>query len=113
MKIISSPIARKTVLSDCNTYFKTMIKAVVDLEKKTMAVDAELHADLEGVLLDQGSSQEHLWGINLYLEKTKQDWIDYIALINIRPSMGNHGMEVENSAVRKQIASIVYKLIVE
>ena len=113
MKVISSPIARKTVLNDCNTYFKTMIKAVVDLEKEIIAIDAELHADLEGVLIDQGSNQESLWGINLYLEKPKQDRIDYIALINIRPSMGNRGMEIENSAVRKQIAGIVYKLIVE
>jgi hypothetical protein len=113
MKIISSPIERATVLSGCNTYFKTMIKAVVDIKKSIIALDAELHADLESNLLDRGSVQDDLWGINLYLEKTKKDWIDYVALINIRPSMGNRSMDIENSEIRKEIANVVYKLIIE
>ena len=88
-----------------------MIKAVVDLEKEIIAIDAELHADLEGVLIDQGSNQESLWGINLYLEKPKQDRIDYIALINIRPSMGNRGMEIQDNKIREKIRMLVDSLI--
>jgi hypothetical protein len=113
MKIISSPVKRTAVLSGCNTYFKTMIKAVVDIEKSIIAIDAELHADLESALLDQGSVQENLWGINLYLEKTRNDWIDYVALINIRPSMENRSMEIQDFEIREKIANIVEKLITE
>ena len=90
-----------------------MIKAVVDIHNGIIALDAELHADLENTLLHEGSEQENLWGINLFLEKEKKDWIDYTALINIRPSMDNRSMDVENPELRQKIANIVYRLIVE
>ena len=45
-----------------------MVKAVVDVDGEIIAIDAELHADLEGFLLQQGSKQANLWGINLYPE---------------------------------------------
>ena len=90
-----------------------MIKAVVDIDKKIIALDAELHADLENLLLQERSKQEHLWGINLFLDKGKRGWIEYTALINIRPSMDNRSMEVESPDVQQQITEIVYKLISE
>lgn len=34
------------------------------LKKKIMVIDAELHSDEEGLLLENGSEQENLWGIN-------------------------------------------------
>jgi len=46
MKLISKPISKEKILQQHNTYFKTMIKVVVDIQKEIMAVDAELHADL-------------------------------------------------------------------
>ena len=90
-----------------------MIKAVVDIDNKIIALDAELHADLENLLLQERSKQEHLWGINLFLDKGKRGWIEYTALINIRPSMGNPSMEVESPDVQQQITEIVYSLITE
>jgi len=90
-----------------------MIKAVVDVDKKIMALDGELHADLVNLLLQERSEQEHLWGINLFLDKGKRGWIEYTALINIRPSMGNKSMEVESPDVQQQITEIVRKLITE
>jgi hypothetical protein len=90
-----------------------MIKAVIDIKKEILTLDAELHADLENRLLHEGSELENLWGINLFLEKEKQDWIDFTALINIRPSMSNRSMDVENAEIRQKIANIVHRLIVE
>lgn len=113
MKIIFRPNKKKTVLLNHNHYFKTMIKAVVDVKRGILALDAELHADLESLLLSQDSSQQDLWGINLYLKKSRDEWIEYTALINIRPSVGNRSMEVEKLKLRKRIAAIVFKLITE
>ena len=90
-----------------------MIKAVVDIRKEIMAINGELHADLEYLLLDNSSQQEDLWGINLFLSKEKKDWIEYTALINIRPSMDNRSMEVEDPQIREKIKDIVYRLITE
>jgi hypothetical protein len=113
MKIISIPIKKSTILKRHNSFFKTMIKAIVDVEREVIALDAELHADLENMLLHEGSKQEHLWGINLFLEKAQGDWIDYTALINIRPSMDNRSMEVEDPKLRHKITNIVKRLIVD
>jgi len=112
MKIISTPISRRTVLKECSHYFRKLIKAVVDIKKQIIAIDAELHADLEALLLEKGSKQEDLWGINLYLEKEKDEQIEYTALINIRPSLNNKWMEVEDPRIREKIKDIVNRLII-
>lgn len=113
MKLISKPISKTEILQQHNTFFKTMIKAVVDIQKEIMAVDAELHADLEALLLDKGSDQQDLWGINLYLEQKKAEWLEYTALINIRPAQNNPDMEIQNKTIRKKINYIVDSLILE
>jgi hypothetical protein len=113
MVTLTEPTKKETILKKYNHFFKTMIKAVVDVKREVLALDAELHADLENMLLHEGSEQENLWGINLFLEKEKKDWIDYTALINIRPSMNNRSMEVENPRLRQKITEIIHRLIVE
>ncbi len=112
MKIISTSIKKEEVLNNYNHFFKKMVKAVVDVDKRVIAVDAELHADLEGMLIEGGSQQNALWGINLYLGEKKDDWIAYTALINIRPALGNNSMEIKNEITKNKIAEIVYHLII-
>lgn len=89
-----------------------LVKAVVDIDKQIMVVDAELHADEESLLLDEGSEQEHLWGINLHPSKIpNEDWIEFDSMINLRPSSGNRSRSVDNPEIRKKIISIVNKLV--
>ena len=66
-----------------------MVKAVVDLGRGIMALGGELASDEEAMLLDDGSSQSDLWGINLYPGAGEGDWIEYDSMINVRPSHGN------------------------
>jgi hypothetical protein len=114
MKIITASEKKSEILSKHNRFFKTMIKAVVDVKQLLVAVDAELHADLENLLLSEcASDQKDLWGINLFLDKPKKYWIEFTALINIRPSANNRSMEVEDPHLRELIRSIIEKLIVE
>ncbi len=109
MKIVSEPISFDLVRQQHATFFERMVKIVVDLERRLIALDAEMHADLEQFLLEQGSEQQHLWGANLYFEGPL--WIEFTSLINIRPAQGNRGMEVENPQLRDQIDSLVHSLI--
>lgn len=77
-----------------------------------MAVDAELHADEEALLLDEGSKQENLWGINIYPENIESDdWIEFDSMINLRPSQGNRSRSVENKETQKKIIAIVSRLV--
>lgn len=60
------------------SYFEDMIKAVADIDKKILALNAELHSDLEQYLLDNGSEQQNLYGFNIYFDGE----IEYDSMIN-------------------------------
>lgn len=65
VRIVRSAITRADLVSLAQTQFGDMVKGVVDLQRRVMAIGGELHADEEAALLDDGSRQEDLWGINL------------------------------------------------
>ena len=91
--------------------FGSMVKGVVDVDREILALDANLHADLEAVLLDDGSDQKHLWGINLYPETAGEGFLEYDSMINLRPSQGNKSRGVDDPAIRAKIAAIVSKRV--
>ena len=91
--------------------FGDLVKAVIDLERRIMIVDAELHADEEAELLAGGSRQQDLWGINLYPDLTESDWLEFDSMINLRPSFGNRSRGVDDSATRDRIAALVAELV--
>lgn len=91
--------------------FGDMVKAVVDIDRGLMIVDAEMHADQEAELLEAGSRQENLWGINLYPDLPESDWLEYDSMINLRPSFGNRTRGVDDPAARAHIATLVKELV--
>lgn len=93
--------------------FGEMAKAVIDIDRNIIAVGGELHADAEAVLLEDGSSQANLWGINIYPDKSPDEQIEYTSLINIRPSIGNRSQEIEDQKIRDQIRRIVDQMTKE
>jgi len=94
--------------------YGNLVKAVVDLESGSMVVDAEMHADEEELLLEKGSSQRFLWGINLYPDKFKtDDFVEFDSMINIRPSEQNRSRSVEDIEKRRAILSIVLGKVVD
>ena len=92
-------------------YFGDMVKAVVDRERKVVGVDAELHADIEKALREQGSSQYDLWGINLYPDMDGEDFIEFDSMINIRPGQGNRSRDVEDPGTRQSIIQTINFLL--
>ncbi len=111
MKIVTEKLTVKDLKQIAAHMFGDMVKAVVDVEKEIIAIDAELHADLEAFLLENGSERKSLWGINLYPEMQGDEFIGFDSMINIRPSQGNGSRSVENEGMRKKIAAVVNKWI--
>jgi hypothetical protein len=93
--------------------FGNLVKAVVDVDQGIMAIGGELHADEEAVLLERGSKQHHLWGINIYTDLPKDERIEFDSMINIRPSQGNRSRGVDDPAMRDNISRIVAHLVRE
>jgi len=92
--------------------FGELVKAVVDLERRIMIVDADLHADQEAELLADHSRQQDLWGINLYPDLPGSDWLEFDSMINLRPSFGNRSRGVDDPAIRNSIADLVRDLVI-
>ena len=111
MKIIAEKLTLNELKEMAANMFGNLIKAVVDVDRELLAVDAELHSDLEALLLEDGSKQESLWGINLYPEMQGNEFIEFDSMINMRPSQGNRGRGVENQDMRNKIIEIVAKRI--
>ena len=109
--IIKEPISSSVLKEIAKKQFGDFVKAVVDIEKEVMAIGGSLHADEEAMLLERGSKQENLWGINIYPEKKQEEWIEFDSMINIRPSQNNRSRSVEDENIRNRIIKIVNTLI--
>src|SRR5262245_30425216 len=113
MQIVKEKISVNELKKMAKKMFGELVKAVVDIDKEIMVVDAELHADEEELLLEHGSLQEHLWGINIHPNKSQEDFIEFDSMINLRPSLGNRSRSVENLQIQKKIRTIVDKLVIK
>ena len=111
MRIIDEPIS-KTELIKASTNFidENAIKGAVDVKKELLAVDSPMHYDCEQLLLENGSVQSDIWGINLYLDSNDMDdLVEFDSMINIRPTQGNRSRGVENPEIQAKIKNVVAK----
>lgn len=112
MQIVDKTISINELAGMSNKMFGGFVKAVVDIEKKIMVVDAELHADEEEFLLEQGSQQKDLWGINIHPDRVgSENWIEFDSMINLRPSWGNKSRGVDDPKIQELIRTIVGQLV--
>ncbi len=111
MKLVNKQITTKELKMMSSRTFGGLIKCVVDIKKGIMIVDADMHADQEKFLLETGSKQDDLWGINLYPELPPSEFIEFDSMINVRPRLNNFSRGVENKKIRELIIKTVTKLV--
>ncbi|MFA6587696.1 MAG: DUF5674 family protein [Patescibacteria group bacterium] len=112
IQLISKPLTKTELQDIANERFGDMVKGVVDVEKKVVALGGELHSDIEAFLLDHDSVQTNLWGINLYPAMEFPEMVEFDSMINIRPSQGNKSRGVEDVETQKRILEVVRSIIV-
>lgn len=112
MKLVDKPITFKELKKIASNIFGDFVKAVVDTRKEIMVIDASMHADEEKYLLDLGSKQDDLWGINIYPDLPHDQYIEFDSMINIRPKLNNFSRGVDNKEIREKIINIVNKLVI-
>jgi hypothetical protein len=111
MKLVDTSITLGDLQAMAEGRFGDLVKAVVDISRGVMAVDADLHSDEEALLLENGSIQADLWGINLYPGMPPSDWIEFDSMINIRPSQRNRSRSVDDPLIRDRIVALVDSLV--
>ena len=105
MQILSSKITKDDLFKISEVIFDdNMVKAVVDVGKRLVAIDAPMHVDLEQMLLQNGSKQEDLWGINLHPED--DEFVEFDSMINIRPKQNKH-LYIDDENTRNLIIEVV------
>jgi hypothetical protein len=109
--VIGEPISTQRLAEMAAERFGDMVKAVVDTNRRLLALGGELHSDEEAAPLEQGSAQADLWGINIYPDQPRSEWIEFDSLINVRPRLGNRRRGVEDAGTRQLICEIVDSLI--
>jgi hypothetical protein len=111
MKIINKKIKLTELKGMADLMFGNMVKAVVDIKKEIMVVDAELHSDEEALLIKEGSQQDDIWGINSYPDLPNKERVEFDSMINLRPRLGNRTRGIDDPEIRSKIISIVNRLI--
>ncbi len=109
--VIRTSVTKADLNTMATQQFGDMVKAVVDVDQGIMAIGGELHSDEEAVLLEQGSRQKSLWGINLYPGRPAAEWIEFDSMINVRPSGGNRSRYVERAEIRDAVRAIINRLV--
>jgi len=84
------------------------IKLAVDIRRKLIAGGGQMHADCEAALIEDGSNQEDIWGVN-WIPTTQT--IEFEALINIRPNQQNFSMTIQNPTIKQQVETIARQLL--
>lgn len=111
MKILQNPISRQGLIKESTNFIDdNAIKGAVDIKRELLAVDSPMHYDCEQLLLENGSDQKDIWGINLYLDSDDiDDLVEFDSMINIRPAQGNRSRSVEDPTVQAKIKATVSK----
>jgi len=111
VRILQDSITIDELRVTAQALFGDLVKAVVDIDRALIAIDAELHSDLEALLLENGSRQNSLWGINFYPDLEGDDFIEFDSMINLRPSQGNMTRGVDAPDLRTKIINIVHQWV--
>jgi len=100
----AEPIQIREMLEE----YSSMIKIAVDIRRNILAGGGEMNADCEQVMLENGSEQDDIWGANWYPSDQR---IEFEALINIRPVLGNRGMLIQSQEIRNAVEAITRSLL--
>jgi hypothetical protein len=113
VEIISAPIILAHLRETAERTFGDLglVKAVVDVERRVMAIGGGLHVDEQAALLNDGSRQRDVWGINLYPDQFgSADWLEFDSVVNLRPP-ANRSRSVQDPATQAQVIAVVNLLV--
>lgn len=109
-QVTSISVAELTRLAE--RMYGSIVKADVDIAQGSLIVDMDMHADGEAYLLEHGSKQENLWGINLHPDDYGTDnFVEFDSMINIRPRQQNPSRDILDETIRAKVRTIVEKIV--
>ena len=113
MKIVKK-ITVKELQEMANKMYGEFVKTDVDVVKRIVIFDMPMHYDGEQELLQNGSKQKDIWGINLHPGDFGTDnFIEFDSMINIKPSLGNASKDILDGNIKSQIIEMINEVVHE
>ena len=113
MKIVKESIDITELKEMAKNMHGNLVKAMVDVQKEIIAIDAPLHADVMEFLIEQENCEsKNLWGINFYPDLTGDNFIEFDSMMNLKPALGNMTRGVGDQRVREKIKRVVEKIVI-
>lgn len=92
-------------------YFDDMVKIVIDRKNHKLALQAEMHSDLQIELYDAGSNEKDLYGANIYWDGSLE-WTSTINVARNRElQSGTYGREIKDQEVIAELTDIINEWI--
>jgi hypothetical protein len=79
------------------------VKVVVDIRRKVLSANCEMHLDCYEELQRDGSQREDLWGANVY---PKSGNIEYDSMMNVRPGE-NLSVDIQDKSIRDSVKDVI------
>lgn len=104
-------------LCEINSFINGFVKGVVDLDKELVALDADMHYELQDYLKEQrGSKESDMWGFNLWLEnQSMNEILEFDSFINIHNNQihgfPRGGMGILDSDILQKATEVICKWI--
>jgi hypothetical protein len=95
-------------IRDMLEVYPRVIKIAVDIRGKVLSGGGEMYVDCESVLLEHGSEQDDIWGANWYPGEQR---VEYEALINIRPRLGNRSIVIQSEEIRQAVKVVTLAIL--
>jgi len=109
--IVREKLAKEDIVTVCAATFGTMVKIDVDVARGILTIGGEWHSEGAALLVADGSDHEQVWGANYYPWNPPEKRIEYVSLINIKPSLDHKRMEVTDPQIKEQMKVIAEKLL--
>ena len=111
-KIVREKILKQDLAQITKENFGNMVKVAIDVSREILAIGGEWHSQGDELLSkEEGYSSKNVWGVNFYPWNAPEKRIDYISLINIKPSFGHRQMEIQDEEIRETARMIIEKLL--
>lgn len=109
--IVREKLKKEDIIRACTATFGTMVKIDVDVVRDILTIGGEWHSEGDALLVADGSDHEQIWGANYYPWNPPEKRIEYVSLINIKPSLNHKRMEVADPDVRARMKRVAEELL--
>lgn len=106
--ILSDKVDLENLIDSGNRFFPDMIKFCIDIKRKKVCIDEEMHIDMEHMLYDDGSAYEDIYGGNIMID-TKPYEIIWEAHPNIERNkqLGGRGRLLTDEETISRLSDIL------